>query len=64
LADICRTLQANPDVWIGWAAWAGGRWWPANYIFILEPSKSGQMRPQTKMLASYAHQACAKLRKT
>jgi len=64
LNDICRTLQANSDVWIGWAAWAGGRWWPANYIFNLEPSKSGQMRPQTKILASYAHQAGAKLRKT
>jgi endoglucanase len=54
LADICRTLQANSDVWIGWAAWAGGRWWPADYIFNLEPSKSGQIRPQTKILASYA----------
>jgi endoglucanase len=64
LADICRTLQANSDVWIGWAAWAGGSWWPADYIFNLEPSNSGQMRPQTKILASYARRIGAKLRKT
>ena len=24
LNDICRTLEANSDVWLGWAAWAGG----------------------------------------
>lgn len=64
LNDICRTLQANSDVWMGWAAWAGGSWWPADYIFNLEPSKSGQMRPQTKILASYARQIGAKPRKT
>jgi endoglucanase len=54
LDDICSTLQANSDVWVGWAAWAGGSWWPADYIFNLEPSKNGQMRPQTKRLAGYA----------
>lgn len=64
LNDICGTLQANSDVWMGWAAWAGGSWWPADYIFNLEPSKSGQMRPQTKILASYARGIGAKLRKT
>jgi endoglucanase len=62
LNDICRTLQANADVWIGWAAWAGGSWWPADYIFNLEPSKSGQMRLQTRILASYARRMGAKLR--
>lgn len=54
LADICRTLKANSDVWIGWSAWAGGAWWPEDYIFNLEPSKSRQMRPQTKLLAGCA----------
>ena len=48
LNDICRSLQAKPDVWLGWAAWAGGSWWPDDYIFTLEPSKSGQMRLQTE----------------
>jgi endoglucanase len=56
LTDICRTLQANPDVWLGWAAWAGGSWWPDDYIFKLDPTKAGQMRPQTEILASFARQ--------
>ena len=60
LNDICRSLQANSDVWLGWAAWAGGRWWPADYIFTLEPTKSGQMRPQTRILSSYARHAVAR----
>jgi endoglucanase len=54
LTDICRTLQASPDVWLGWAAWAGGSWWPDDYIFKLDPTKSGQTRPQTEILASFA----------
>ena len=63
LNDICSTLQANSDLWVGWAAWAGGSWWPADYIFNLEPSKSGQMRPQTKILAGYARRDGAAPRK-
>ena len=54
LNDICRTLEVNSDVWLGWAAWAGGSWWPADYIFTLEPSKSRRMRPQTEILAKFA----------
>jgi len=64
LNDICGTLQANSDVWVGWAAWAGGSWWPAHYVFKLEPFKGRQMRAQTKVLARYAGQVGAKLRKT
>jgi len=60
LSDICRTLEVNSDVWLGWAAWAGGGWWPADYIFTLDPTKSGQMRPQTRILSSYARHATAR----
>jgi endoglucanase len=60
LNDICRTLEANSDVWLGWAAWAGGSWWPGDYIFALDPSKGGQMRPQTRILASYARHTLTK----
>ena len=42
LDDICRTLEANSDVWLGWAAWAGGTWWPDDYIFTLEPSRANR----------------------
>jgi endoglucanase len=59
LRDICRTLAANSDVWLGWAAWAGGSWWPDDYIFTLEPSKGRQMRPQTRVLANYVRHAAA-----
>jgi endoglucanase len=54
LQDLCRTMEANSDVWIGWAAWAGGAWWPGNYMFNLEPLRGGRMREQTRILADYA----------
>jgi endoglucanase len=60
LNDLCRTLETNADVWLGWAAWAGGEWWPENYIFSLEPAKDGRMRPQTRVLASFAQHTTAK----
>jgi endoglucanase len=60
LNDLCRTLEANSDVWLGWAAWAGGTWWPDDYIFTLGPSKGGQMRPQTQILASFALRTAVK----
>lgn len=54
LRNLCRTLEANSDVWLGWAAWAGGTWWPQDYMFNLGPSKGGRIRKQTEILADYA----------
>lgn len=54
LGDLCGTLEANADVWLGWAAWAGGTWWPESYMFNLEPAKDGRMRKQTQILAEHA----------
>lgn len=54
LDDICTTMRENPDVWIGWAAWAGGSWWPDDYHFVLEPTKDGAPRPQMQVLARHA----------
>lgn len=54
LRDLCTTLEANSDVWLGWAAWAGGSWWPHDYMFNLEPFKDGRMRKQTQTLAEHA----------
>jgi endoglucanase len=54
LQDLCRTLEANSDVWIGWAAWAGGSWWPEDYMFNLNASRDGQTKKQTRILADYA----------
>jgi endoglucanase len=54
LADICQEMDANPDVWLGWAAWAGGPRWPEDEMFNLEPWKDGRMRAQTRILARFA----------
>jgi endoglucanase len=34
-------LEANSDVWEGWAWWAAGPYW-GNYMFTLEPTNLGQ----------------------
>ncbi|MCC7251284.1 glycoside hydrolase family 5 protein [Hyphomicrobium sp.] len=54
LRDLCRTLEDNADVWLGWAAWAGGSWWPEDYFLNLEPAKDGRARKQTEILAEHA----------
>jgi endoglucanase len=54
LNDLCQELTANPDVWLGWAAWAGGPRWPDNEMFNLEPWGDGRIREQTEILANYA----------
>ena len=53
LTDLCRSLAASPDVWLGSSAWAGGPWWPRDYMFNLDP-QGGEDRPQTRILASFA----------
>jgi len=54
LDDICMTMRKSPDVWMGWAAWAGGSWWPEDYFFSLEPTKDGAAKPQMQVLARHA----------
>ncbi len=54
--DLCQTLAANADVWLGWAAWAGGGYWPEDYDLSLDPTKDGRMRPQVESLTRYARQ--------
>jgi endoglucanase len=54
LHDLCQEMSANPDVWLGWAAWAGGPRWPDNEMFNLEPWRDGRVREQTAILAHYA----------
>jgi endoglucanase len=54
LNDICQEVSANPDVWLGWAAWAGGPRWPEKDMYNLEPWSDGRIREQTRILAHYA----------
>ncbi|MGI4847956.1 MAG: glycoside hydrolase family 5 protein, partial [Janthinobacterium lividum] len=36
-AALMTYMTSNPDVWSGWTYWAGGAWWPADYMFLLRP---------------------------
>lgn len=55
LADLCAEMDANDDVWMGWAAWAGGPRWPDDHIHTLEPhSDTGEERAQTSVLSAFA----------
>ncbi|HML30045.1 MAG TPA: glycoside hydrolase family 5 protein [Hyphomicrobium sp.] len=56
LKNICAKMQENSDVWMGWAAWSGGDWWPDSYPLNLSPSKDGAARPQVPILAEQAKQ--------
>ena len=49
MADLLEHLQANADVWLGWAWWSAGPWWD-DYMYSLEPLTGGQDRPQMAIL--------------
>ena len=49
LKQMAAKLDANPQQWLGWTAWGAGPWWPADYVFNLEPASAGE-RPQMKVL--------------
>ena len=54
LQDLLHAMEANTDVWIGWAAWAGGTWWPETYMFNLNATRDGHTKKPTQILADYA----------
>lgn len=54
LADICREMRENADVWLGWAAWAGGPRWPETVFTNLEQRSDGREREQITVLKAYA----------
>lgn len=49
--DVLTTLEANADVWMGWAWWAAGPWW-GDYIYSIEPV-DGADAPQMEILRSH-----------
>lgn len=55
LTGLLDHVAANRDVWIGWACWAGGPWWPDDYPLTLEPAslQSPADRPQMTILRRY-----------
>jgi len=36
IINLVAELERNADVWIGWAAWGAGPWWPSDYIFRID----------------------------
>jgi endoglucanase len=58
LNNMLGYMEANSDVWTGWAWWAAGPWWdggpdPAHaglppYMFLLDPANLGQVTQTDK----------------
>lgn len=48
LTNMLRHMRDNSGVWVGWAAWGGGSWWPDSYMFKLRPASlsNPSHRPQ------------------
>lgn len=51
LSEVAEYINSQGDVWIGWAAWAGGEWW-GQYPLSLQPIE-GIDRPQMKALEPF-----------
>ena len=37
LGNMLTYIQSHTNVWEGVTYWAGGPWWPSDYIFLIEP---------------------------
>lgn len=63
LKAMVDVIEANKDVWTGWAYWAAGDWWPEDEALNIQPTEDGD-RPQLQALLpalqdhSPAGQAC------
>ncbi|MCL6708469.1 glycoside hydrolase family 5 protein [Pseudomonas sp. R2.Fl] len=45
LEQATRVVEDGRDVWVGWAYWVAGDWWPASEPLNIQPTVSGD-RPQ------------------
>jgi endoglucanase len=52
LDSMLRFTAEHGDRWLGWTYWAGGAWWPKDYMFSVEPI-AGADRPQMKVLQAW-----------
>jgi endoglucanase len=52
LDRVLRFMNENSDVWLGWAYWAGGNWWPKDYFTSIQPI-DGKDRQQMGVLEKY-----------
>lgn len=55
LSSILDEIEGDGDVWLGWAYWAGGDWWPEDYPLGIRPASLNvpQDRPQMALLRRY-----------
>lgn len=50
LERMVDTVEQGRDVWIGWAYWAAGDWWPEEEALNIQPTAAGD-RPQLRGLS-------------
>lgn len=65
--QMVESVEKDADVWLGWAYWAAGDWWPQTEMLNIQPL-NGKDRPQFAALADALNapidtKACANLLK-
>lgn len=56
LSSLLSAVQRAPDVWMGWAYWAGGDWW-GKYPMNVQPASDGRAKPQMAVLGRFVRVA-------
>jgi endoglucanase len=56
LDGMLKHMRDNSDIWMGWAWWAAGAWWPPTYPLNIGPT-TGPEKPQMKTLAKWIGKA-------
>jgi endoglucanase len=52
IKDMTGVVEANRDLWVGWAYWVAGDWWSPKEPLNIQPGPSGD-RPQLAGLKPY-----------
>lgn len=50
LAAMVAVVESDRELWVGWAYWVAGDWWPESEALNIQPTAEGD-RPQLKGLA-------------
>lgn len=49
IRDMVEVIEDNKEVWIGWAYWVAGDWWPESEALNIQPTEKGD-RPMLAAL--------------
>ena len=52
LSDMVAVVEGSRDLWVGWAYWVAGDWWPETEVMNIQPTANGD-RPQLAGLARF-----------